>query len=305
MKRIFLLVTLGVLLVNHKARAQDDLEALLNTDKPKKEFVRGTFKGTRVINLQSVEKVAPGALQFLIQHRFGPINGGAYQLYGLDQATIRFALEYGITKFLMAGIGRSSFGKTYDGFVKASLIRQSKGSNSIPFSLLYFGSTALNTLKWADPGIKNYFSSRLSYTHQIIIGSKVNESFSIEIVPTLIHKNLVEAANDPNGIYAIGAGLRYKLSKRMSLNMEYVYRIPPKDKSAPSYVNYYNSFSLGLDIETGGHVFQLHLTNSLPMIEKGFIAETSERWGNGGIHLGFNISRDFILKSKKKTSDEW
>ena len=287
-------------------QAQDDLEALLNeSEEPKKEFVRGTFKGTRVINLQSVEKVAPGALQFLIQHRFGPINGGAYQLFGLDQSTIRFALEYGITSFIMAGIGRSSYGKTYDAFIKVSLIRQSKGEKSMPLSLLYFGSTTLNTLKWTDTSRENYFSSRLAYVHQLIIGSKVNENFSFEIVPTLVHKNLVLADNDPNDIFAIGAGFRYKLTKRISLNTEYIYRIPFKDKSAPSFTDYYNSFSIGFDIETGGHVFQFHMTNSLPMIEKGFITETTDKWSDGAIHLGFNISRDFILNKKKKELKEW
>src|SRR5436190_4666347 len=119
MLRIFLLFTIVLFLINQKANGQDDLEALLDSiDKPEKEYVRGAFKGTRVINLQSVEKVSPGTLQFLIQHRFGALNGGAYQLYGLDQATIRFALEYGISNFLMAGIGRSSYQKNYDAFLK-------------------------------------------------------------------------------------------------------------------------------------------------------------------------------------------
>src|SRR5204862_7536741 len=140
-----------------------------------------------------------------------------------------------ISNFLMAGIGRSSYQKNYDAFLKASLIRQSKGSNSIPFSLLYFGSIAVNTLKWSDTSRVNYFSSRISYTHQMIIGAKVNENFSIEIVPTLIHKNLVPAANDQNNFYAIGTGFRYKISKRTSLNMEYIFRIPPNNKSAISY----------------------------------------------------------------------
>jgi hypothetical protein len=298
--RIFLLLLLSI---SQTSYAQEDLEALLEDSigKPQKEYVRGTFKGTRVINLHSVEKAALGSLQFLIQHRFGALNGGAYNLYGLDQATIRFALEYGISKFLMVGVGRSSYQKTYDGFVKASLIRQSRGANSVPISVLYFGSTAVNTMRWDDPVRDNHFSSRLSYVHQIIIGSKVNENFSFEIVPTVVHKNLVAKAIDQNNFYSIGAGFRYKFGKRTSFNLEYIYRIPPKDKSAPSYANFYNSLSVGFDIETGGHVFQLHLTNSLPMIEKAFITETSEKWGDGGIHFGFNISRDFVLhKTKSK-----
>jgi opacity protein-like surface antigen len=283
--------------------AEDDLEALLNKSESKtKEYVKYTFKGTRVVNLQSVEKVAPGTLQFMIQHRFGPFNGGAYQIWGLDQATIRFGLEYGLSKFITVGAGRSSYNKNYDGYIKTTLIRQSKGGKgSFPLSVLYFGSMNINSMEFNNPDIQNYFSSRLSYTSQLIIGSKVNENFSFEIVPTHIHKNIVATHNDPNNIYAIGFGIRYKLTKRISVNGEYIYRIPPKDKTLASYANYHNSMSAGFDIETGGHVFQLHLTNSLPMYEAAFITETAETWKNVGIHLGFNISRDFVLDKKAAT----
>lgn len=308
-RNIVRIVTAAVLLFifNNTAFAQDDLEALLNeTSVKKKDFVKYTFKGTRVINLQSVEKVAPGNLQFIIQHRFGALNGGAYQLFGLDQATIRFGLEYGVAKFLSVGAGRSSFNKTYDGYVKASLIRQSKGGKgSMSFSLVYFGSIAVNSTHWDDPAIRNYFTSRMAYVHQLIIGSKVNENFSFEIVPTLVHKNLVTESTDPNDMFAVGVGMRYKLSRRVSFNAEYIYRIPPSNKSTPGYANYYNSISAGFDIETGGHVFQFHLTNSLPMYEAAFITETSDTWKNGGIHLGFNITRDFVLVKKHKKEDNW
>jgi hypothetical protein len=307
--RLFILIFLvfGMLILSPLAWAQkeDDLEALLdNNQKPSKEYVTGTFKGTRVINLHSVEKVAPGALQFLIQHRFGAFNGGAYQFYGLDQATIRLGLEYGINKFLCVGIGRSSYNKNVDGYVKASIVRQSTGTGSFPISILYFGSVAINGMHFQDETRDNYFSSRMAFTHQLIFGSKISKDFSFQVSPTFIHRNLVTAANDPNDMFAVGFGTRYRLSKRISLNLEYIYRVPPKDKTAPSYANFYNSMSAGFDIETGGHVFQLHLTNSLPMYEVAFITETAETWRNGGVHLGFNISRDFVLKKKKSIVDE-
>jgi hypothetical protein len=299
-KYLFISAGIHLLFLLH-VHGQNNLDALMNQlDKPQKTFVTGTFKGTRVINLQSVEKTGPKNLQFIIQHRFGAFNGGGYQLFGLDQATIRFGLEYGISRFLSVGIGRSSFEKTYDAYGKMTLIRQSTGPNSFPLTIAYFGSGALKTLKWTDTTVKNYFSSRISFTHQLILASKFSDRFSIEIVPTYIHKNLVIAANDPNDFYAVGAGARLKLTKRTSLNAEYIYRVPPKDKSAPASENFYNSFSVGFDIETGGHVFQFHLTNSLSMLEKGFITETGETWQNGGIHLGFNISRDFSFGKKKR-----
>lgn len=291
--------------------AQDDLNNLLDdldkTEK-KKEYIRGAFKATRVINLQSLEKKSPGALEFRIAHRFGPLNGGAYQLFGLDQATLRMSFEYGFNRFLTAGLGRSSYEKTYDFYAKTTLLQQQKGSRNIPFSVLYYVDMAINGLKWQEPSRENYFSSRLSYVHQIIIGSKVSEVFSFQISPTVIHKNLLPEIQDQNGkgffglnnAYALGMAGRIKITKRTAFTAEYIYRLPTADKNAPTYASFYNSLSLGVDIETGGHVFQLHLSNSLPMFERGFITETSRSWGDGGIHFGFNITRDFTVKTNTK-----
>jgi hypothetical protein len=285
--------------------AQSDLDSLVGKlNKPQKELVSGTFEGTRVVNLQTVEKAGPHNLQLMIQHRFGPFNGGAYQFFGLDQATMRIGLEYGISPLLAVGVGRSTLNKIYDFYGKLSLLRQSTGPASFPVSVSYFGSITLQTLTWSDIAVKIHFSLRMVFTHQLIIASKINNRLSVEIVPTFLHKNLVQAINDKNDFYAVGFGARWRFAKRSSFNVEYIYRIPPKDRTAPSYAAYYNSFSVGFDIATGGHVFQLHLTNSLPMIEKGFITETEERWGNGGIHLGFNLSRDFSF-GKKNSKSSW
>jgi len=310
---LFLLVVSNNVLAQQKT---DDLEALLDstdsTEKPKKEIVKGTFKATHVINLQSPELVAPGTLQFMIQHRFNAVNGGspqffgAYNFFGLDGAGIRLGFEYGVCKLLSVGVGRSSLNKNYDGYVKAALIQQSKGGSwSMPFSVTYFGSVAATSLLPSYSEEYKYLSSRFAYTNQLIIASKVNERFSFEVVPTLVHFNQVVAATDPNDFFAVGFGARFKLSKRVSFNAEYIYRIPPKDRLTPAYAGFYNSMSFGFDIETGGHVFQLMVTNSLGMYEAAFITQTSQRWGNGGIQLGFNISRDFILNRKKVSSKNW
>ncbi|SMC00551.1 hypothetical protein SAMN00120144_1305 [Hymenobacter roseosalivarius DSM 11622] len=273
----------------------EDLEQLLDeAEVPRRQLVTGTFKGSRIINLQSVEQVQPGTLEFLISHRFGTLDSGAYQLWGLDQSTIRIGLQYGITRFLAVGVGRSSFQKAYDGFAKASLLRQSTGgAGSAPVSVSYFSSVAVNTLKFEDPTRRNYFSSRLVYVNQLLVARKFNERLSLQIAPTVVHRNLVATEQDANIVYAVGVGGRLKLTKRTSLNAEYIYRVPPRYPQAASYAMFYNSLSVGFDIETGGHVFQFHLSNSLSMIEKGFVTETTDSWANGGIHLGFNISRDF------------
>ncbi|MEX2232111.1 MAG: DUF5777 family beta-barrel protein [Cyclobacteriaceae bacterium] len=291
---------------------QEDLNKLLDemeSNEKKKEYITSAFKATRVINLQSLEMKAPGALEFRIAHRFGPLNGGAYEMFGLDQATMRLSLDYGITRFLMAGFGRSTHEKTFDFYLKATIIRQQTGAKNIPFSFLYYFNTAINGLRWPDPSRENYFSSRLSYVHQFIIGSKISPRFSFQLSPTLIHKNLVPAIRDQNGdgffglnnFYALGAAGRIRITKGTALTAEYIFRVPPHDTRAPTYSLFYNSLSIGCDIETGGHVFQLHVSNSLPMFERGFITETGKSWSDGGIHFGFNLTRDFNLKRTTKS----
>lgn len=277
--------------------AQDDLLDLLGEDEnaePEIEYVNASFKTTRVINSHSLENPSGGVLDIKISHRFGFLNGGLYELFGLDQATIRIGGDYGITDALMVGLGRSSFEKTYDGFVKWKLIRQSKGKRQIPVTLALMSAVAIKTLEWRNPDRENYFSSRLYFTHQMILGRKFSESTSLQLMPTLVHRNLVETVGEKNDVLALGIAGRQKLSKRVALNFEYYYMLP--DQILEKYTN---SFSLGFDIETGGHVFQLHFTNSTSMIEKGFVTETVGKWFNGDIHFGFNVSRVFTVKRKK------
>ncbi|MEO6131700.1 MAG: DUF5777 family beta-barrel protein, partial [Saprospiraceae bacterium] len=211
--------------------------------------------------------------------------------FGLDNATIRIGGNYGITDRLMIGGGRSSFQKTYDLFSKFKLLRQTKGAKKMPVSVCLMGGVALKTKRPTDPDRENFFSSNLYYTGQLIIGRKFSKAFSFELVPTIVHRNLVQTNAEKNDVLALGAGARFKLGKRTSLNAEYIYVLP--NQLAPEYRN---SLSFGFDIETGGHVFQLHFTNSTSMIEKGFVAESTGDWGAGDIHFGFNLSRTFTIK---------
>jgi opacity protein-like surface antigen len=206
---------------------------------------------------------------------------------------MHLSLEYGLFKWLMFGVGRGSYEKTFDGFTKFTLLRQSSGAKVMPVSLSLFSSVALKTLKWTDPTRTNYFSSRLSYVGQVLIARKINQSFSIQLTPSYVHRNLVPTELDPNDLFALGAGGRMKLTKRISLNAEYYYLANPKKYMSQPITN---PLSVGIDIETGGHVFQLIFTNSLAMIEKGFIGETTGKWNKGDIHFGFNLSRVFTLK---------
>ncbi len=273
----------------------DDLLSLLGEEEETTERVTASFKTNRVINLHSLESTAGGVFDFKISHRFGMLNRGAYELFGLDQASIRLGGDFGITDRLTVGIGRSSFEKTYDGFVKYKFLWQSRGKRTMPISAALFTSAAIQTLKWQNPDRDNYFSSRLYYTTQLIIGRKFSEGFSLQLSPTMVHRNLVKFTSEANDVYALGIAGRIKLSRRITLNAEYIYVLP--DQLLPGFRN---ALSIGFDIETGGHVFQLHFTNSTSMIEKGFITQTTGDWADGGIHFGFNVSRVFTIVKPKE-----
>ncbi len=266
--------------------AQSELESLLGPIQ-EESFIINTFKSTRIVNNHSVEIFSPKQLDLRISHRFGLLNSGFYELFGLDQAKIRVGLEYGLMQNCMIGFGRSTFNKSYDGYLKYVLLKQREGIKKNPFSLVSLSSFSLNSLKKNQP---NYpFLGRFSYANQLMIASKINSQLSIQLMPTLIHWNMVQLDDDLNTIFVVGAGFRYLISKSVSINSEYFYRV------LHNTTDYYNSFSIGLDIETGGHVFQLHLTNSIGMDEAAFMTRTVNSWSEGGIHFGFNISREFNL----------
>jgi hypothetical protein len=299
MKRIFFaflffLIASGIF-------AQDDLMNILDKNAvPEINYTTATFKSTRIMNGHSIERMLPGQLDVRISHRFGTLNSGGYNFFGLDQSNIHLGLEYGIWKWLMIGVGRGSFEKTFDGFAKFSILRQSTGAKVMPVSLSVLTSVALKSINFADQTRTNYFSSRLAYVTQVLVARKINQALSFQLTPTYIHRNLVATELDPNDLYAMGAGARLKLTKRISLNGEYYYVVNPKTYMSQQV---YNPLSIGFDIETGGHVFQLFFSNSLGMVEKSFIGETTGQWKKGDIHFGFNISRVFTLRKPPKPSN--
>jgi hypothetical protein len=292
LKKMFCIGILFSFLIN-KAAAQDTtdiMKMLENETESTTDYTTATFKTTRLINGHTVENVGKGVLDVKISHRFGKVNGGGYELFGLDNATMRMGFDYGLTNYLMIGIGRSTYQKTYDAFFKVKILRQSKGKLNMPITLSYVPTIALKTIRFEDTSRTNYFSSRLFFTHQLIIGRKFSDKTSLQLMPTFTHRNLVQLASEPNNLIAIGIGGRQKLSKRVSLNFEYYYQLPDY-----KLLNTTNSLSVGFDIETGGHVFQLHFTNSQGMSERTFISETTGLWEKGDIFFGFNISRVFTI----------
>ncbi len=289
-KTAYVLLLLSCLFIQNLN--SQDLSDLLADDKPSKEYTTATFKTTHLIIGQSIENVAKGNLNFIISHHFGRLNEGSYNFWGLDQSTIRLGLEYSLSDKIEIGLGRSSYQKTIDGFIKYKVLRQN--NLNMPVSLSYFGGMAINTLKWEDPYRTNYFTSRMSFVNQILIARKFNNNLSLQLAPSFVHKNLVKRVIDQNNIFAIGSGGRYKLTKRISVNAEYYYLLPGQTAD-----DFNNSLSLGFDIETGGHVFQLFFTNSQPLFERGFITETQGKWSKGDVFFGFNIIRTFTIVKPK------
>lgn len=290
--RKWLIACLGFLAFN--AHAQDELDAMMANIQPEKVKVKNAFKSTRILNFHSTEMVAGGVLDFRILHRFGRLNSGLENLFGLDQAYVRLSLDYGLTDNITVGLGRSAVGKEVDGFVKWRFLQQSTGPGAMPVTMVYVAGSVVNTASWSNPDRINFFSSRLSYYHQLLISKKFSEELTLQVSPTWVHRNLVAANADQNGVFGLGIGGRMKLSKRISFNADYCY-IPEGQMAQP----YKMPLSLGFDIETGGHVFQLHFSNALGMNEKALVTQTTGDWLNGDIHFGFNISRVFTLKTKK------
>jgi opacity protein-like surface antigen len=288
------ILSLLLVLILAPGKAQDIDAMLEEATGSSTDYTTATFKSTRILNGHSIERMQNGQLDVRIGHRFGEVNSGAYDLWGLDQsANIFLGLEYGIINWVMIGISRSKYDKIYNGFLKFSILRQSRGERNMPVSLSLLTSSGYSTLKWDKEGSLNAWD-RMSYVTQLLVARKFNERLSLEINPTYVHRNMVDTEMDPNDIFSAGAGLRFKLTKRFSLNAEYYYVIPPRHDYRS--IKTYNPLAIGVDIETGGHVFTIMLTNSVAMIEQGFIGETTGDITNGGIHLGFNISRVFALK---------
>ncbi len=296
--------------------AQDDLLSGLEEKNPK-EYINNAFKSSRVINGHSMEFIGKGVLDTRILHRFGLINSGFNNLYGLDQANMRIGFDYGLGKDLTIGIGRSNVGKEYDGFIKYRVVHQSVGGkHHSPVSVVLVTGMTLNSTPWANPNRTNYFSSRLGFYNQVIVGRKFTEVFSWQISPTHVHLNLVPTQNDINDVFAVGTGARLKISKRTAFVVDYHYILKnfsknlffdsedDDDNSSGNtnlqIDNYVNPLSIGFDIETGGHVFQLHFSNSTGMNEKAFITNTTNKWGKGEIRFGFNLSRVFTVYQKKE-----
>lgn len=304
MQKIFTVLT--TLFLASGLYAQSLLDEVEKTDssttqKPKREKVYGTFYGTRLINGHTIETNPQGSFVFIISHRFGRVNSGFFEFFGLDNSTVRFGFEYAVLDNLMLGFGRSSNGAMWDGFVKYRFLEQTKGKRQIPLSMTLYVSAALDGRKhlYADQR-KTPFAQRMSYTYQLLIARKFTKWLSVQLMPSVVHQNFVPTKADKNLVFVPGIGARFRVSPSVAILGEYYYRVGERPNNG-----YHNSAAIGVDISTGGHVFQIQLTNSQSMYENGFLRQTTGDVLKGDIHLGFNITRTWGFggswkKSKKQ-----
>lgn len=305
---LYLRVLAAALLLSPAALAQDDLSALFEKDTVRREPVIATFKSTRIINGQSNETLAKGDLDFRVAHRFGDIggaDGGSKTFFGMDNSTdIRIAFEYGITDRLTAGISRAkgsgSHSQLYEAMGKFKVLQQTM-DNRMPVGVTLFGNAVVTAMKSstdeADASYFGNFSHRMSYTGQAVITRKFGNMLSLAVLPTYIHRNRV-AFMDMNDMFALGLGGRLRFSNRVALVVDYF--LPFRDQAGRDYfegrgMKFYNPLGVGVEIETGGHVFHLNFTNSTATLENQFIPETTSTWLDGQFRWGFNISRRFSL----------
>lgn len=283
--------TACLLLAGFFAFSQDELLKELEENEPNtNDPVIATFSGTRIVNGHSVETRHKNVLEFIITHRFGTLNSGAYEAFGLDNSVVRIGLEYGITDRLMVGIGRTSSDKTFDYFGKYKALKQSE---TMPVSLTVFGSAAYLGLKNEQ---LNELSTpdKMAYTTQLLIARKFSSRVSLQVSPSFLYRATVNQDTTVNNLVSLGMGGRFKITKSVALVLEYYLRLNDHSDSP-----YNDSIGISLEFETGGHVFQLVFTNSQGMVERQFLGETTGDFFDGDIHFGFNITRAFQLGRKK------
>ena len=247
--------------------------------------VKNVFQGTRFINLQSANVAEKNELQMFIQHRFGNINGGFYEFFGLDEASMRLGFEYGIFKNFTVGIGRSTYMKTFDSFLKYRILTQTA---SMPLTLTATFAGSVPTIRDYFPAEYDNFGDKASGNVQLHI-AKSWKSIGFQVSPGYIGTGYIPAENSSYSFFTLGGGGSVKLSKKISFNVEYLYRFEDE-------IDYVNPLSASIDLDTGGHLFQIVISNGQQMYDQAIITNPTGDWAEGSLYLGFNLVRGFNFK---------
>lgn len=249
------------------------------------ENVKNTFQGTRLVNAQSANLAEQGKLLLLIQHRFGDISNGLYELFGLDQASMRLGFEYGLTKNINLGFGRSTFFKTYDAFGKFRIAQQNE---NFPLNIVAVIDGSVPTLRDYFPSQNDKFSEKISSSAQLHLAKTIG-NFGVQLSPGYLNTGYLPFREEKFSTYTLGIGGSAKLSKKVSLNIEYLHNFNDDLTNR-------RPLSAGIDLDTGGHLFQIIISNSQRMFNQALLTETAGDWSKGNLFFGFNLIREFKLK---------
>ena len=254
-------------------------QTLLNElDSPSLQSTPPAFKAMKIVNLQSTKTASQGDWYMYVSHRFGSIQGGFDTFYGLDKASTKLEMIYGLSNWIQLGLSRESLRQTFAGSVKARVLGMG------PFRLAIYSTANINSSLTDGTD----FQQRLSFANQLLVATRINSNLSLEIAPTYVRFNLPVEEVQKLDRLALGIGGRHKLTKRLSINADYIYNFSRSEKS-----KYVNPLSIGVDIDTGGHIFQLMFSNAQSANEPGFISNAEGDWSEQDIYFGFHIVRVF------------
>jgi len=322
MKGLYVTVVAGLLLFPHTGQAQQDLSQLFADSTASHLPVMATFKGTTLVNLQTTKTLHAHDLLFIVGHRFGDFagsNGGGKTFFGMDAISdVLIGFEYGFSDRFTAGIGRdkgapngvSEFQTQLFYLTGKYRLLDQTGDGHIPVSLDLFARGIFSAAQRQPIPQSNidfqHFGDRWSGSLQLLLARKFSESFSAELIPTYLYRALT-APQDPHQMFALGAGFRLKINKRMAIIADYVQ--PFRSTASRDYYkqqfnqHFYPPIGIGWEVETGGHVFHIEFTNATSILENQFIPNTTTSWTKGQFRWGFNLTRTFTLA--KGAAAEW
>jgi hypothetical protein len=279
---IVLMIAIGIQLAN----GQDLSEYITREEPSPASSAYETFKGLQVSNAQSTTLLGDKELMMFIGHRFGKVSGGFYELFGLDVATMRLGLDYAFLPWLTAGIGRSTYEKTWDIRIKGRLLHQAKPG--IPLNLVLYGQAGYNTVRDVFPESQDNIAGRMTYSFQALASRDIKR-FSFQLVPIYLYSAYDPILSGSADMISLGMASRVALTKTLDLTMEYYAALVKPDPVIK------NPLTLGIEIDTGGHLFQLIVGNAQGMIDKAVLLNTTGTWQNGDIYFGFNLVRVYYL----------
>lgn len=284
MKKKVLVILSSIFLIN-TGYAQEDLLDELVSETKSTAFESPAFKAFKIGNLQSTKVAAKGDTYMYVSHRFGSLKKGVNTFFGLDEANTKIQMIYGVLDGFQVGLSRESLRKTFAGSAKLRLVAQ---GHNFPLNVVAYGTANINTQlsNKQYPGLR--YRDRFSYASQLLISRRLSKSISLEIAPTYVRQNLVFESFQKHDQMIMAVGGRFKVSKRTSINIDYAYNFSRHKSSI-----YKDPLTVGLDIETGGHIFQLLFSNAQSTNEPGFLSNAEGDWSKREIFFGFNIVRVF------------